>query len=116
MPEVQEYETADGGSPFGRWFFRLEPRAAARVTRVITKLEAGLRPDVKGVGEGVFEARVDYGPGYRVYFGVDGVTLVILLGGGSKQGQQHDITEAQCAWAAYKARKKERTRHHGTYP
>lgn len=116
MPETLQYETQDGNCPFRKWFYRLEPRAAVRARRVVAKLELGLRPDVKSVGEGVMEARIDYGPGYRVYFGLDGVTLVILLGGGDKRTQQQDIQEAQTAWADYKARKKERTKDHGTHP
>jgi len=68
MVEVQQYETQDGDCPFRRWFYRLEARAAARVRRVTAKLEAGLRPDVKGVGEEVMETRIDYGPGYPTGF------------------------------------------------
>lgn len=115
MPDAVQYVTLDGLCAFQRWFFRLEPRAAARVTRVVAKLESGLRPDVKSVGQGVMEARIDYGPGYRVYFGLDGATLIILLGGGDKTTQQQDIQDAQAYWAGYKARKKE-TKDHGTYP
>ncbi len=70
MPEARQYETQDGNCPFRRWFIGLEARAAARITRAVTKFEGGLRPNVKGVGEGVMEARIDYGPGYRVYFGL----------------------------------------------
>ena len=116
MPTALEYQTSDGESPFHKWFFRLEARAAARVTRTVAKLEAGLRPDTKAVGEGVFEARIDFGPGYRVYFGLDGITLVILLGGGSKKTQQNDINAAQAAWADYKKRKEKRTEDNGTHP
>ena len=115
MPELREYETEDGVSPFGRWFYRLDPRAAARARRATLKLEAGLRPNVEPVGQGVFEAKIDFGPGYRVYFGLDGATLVILLGGGDKREQQKDIREAQERWANYKARKS-RGHSHGTHP
>lgn len=61
MPDVREYESADGLSPFGQWFDALEARAAAKVRRTTIKLEAGLRPDVKGVGQGVHEARINFG-------------------------------------------------------
>jgi putative addiction module killer protein len=61
---------------------------------------------VKGVGAGVFELKVDFGPGYRVYFGKDGIEIVILLGGGSKKRQQRDIAAAQGRWQDYKDRKK----------
>jgi putative addiction module killer protein len=105
VPDLLEYQTDDGRSPFNVWFWRLDARAAARVTRVMNKLEDGLRPDVKPVGEGVFESRIDFGPGYRVYFGLDGETLVILLGGGNKQSQSTDIILAKERWADYRARK-----------
>ena len=63
------------------WFRRLDATAAARVTMAIRRLELGNFSNVKGVGSGVFEFRIDFGPGYRVYFGKDGATIVILLGG-----------------------------------
>jgi putative addiction module killer protein len=83
--------------------------AAAKVTIVTARLLLGHVSNVKGVGFGVFELRIDFGPGYRVYFGRDGDALVILLGGGSKQRQQNDIAAAQTRWADYKRRKKEQT-------
>jgi phage-related protein len=61
--------------------------------------------NVKGVGSGVLEYRIDFGPGYRIYFGKDGDVLVILLGGGTKKGQQHDIAAAHARWKDYKQRK-----------
>lgn len=106
MVEVRQYEASDGTSAYARWFLRLETNAARRVNVTVAKLQAGLRPDVKGVGEGVMEARIDYGPGYRVYFAFDGIALIILLGGGDKRQQQRDIEEAKAAWTEYKARKK----------
>lgn len=107
MPDVKEYQDTNNQSPFGRWFWGLEARAAARVTKAIRKLELGLRPNVEPVGKGVFEAKIDYGPGYRVYFGLDGTTVVILLGGGDKKTQDSDIAEAQRRWADYKNRKEQ---------
>ena len=61
--------------------------------------------NVKGIGPGVFEYRVNFGPGYRVYFGKDGKSLVILLGGGTKKRQQKDIEDALGCWKDYKERK-----------
>ena len=63
--------------------------------------------NVKSVGGGVMELRMNFGPGFRAYFGRDGETLVILLGGGSKKNQKNDIAAAQQLWAEYKATKKE---------
>lgn len=105
MIDVREYTQDDGGSPFANWFNRLSAQAAAKVTTAVTRLAAGNFSNVKGVGSGVFECKIDFGPGYRVYFGNDGECLVILLGGGTKQRQQQDISAAVAAWRAYKRRK-----------
>jgi putative addiction module killer protein len=72
----------------------------------VTRIELGHLSNVKGVGAGVQEFRIDFGPGYRVYFGNDGDRLVILLAGGTKSRQQKDIATAQKRWADYKRRKK----------
>jgi putative addiction module killer protein len=69
-------------------------------------MENGNFSGAKAVGSGVHELRLDFGPGYRVYFGRDGERIVILLGGGSKQRQQTDIAAAQALWAEYKRRKR----------
>ena len=75
---------------------------SAKVTRAIVRLEQGNFSNVKSVGAGVFEYRIDFGPGYRVYFGQDGQTLVILLTGGTKKRQQRDIDAAHAYWQDYK--------------
>ena len=80
-------------------------QAAAKVATALTRLTAGNFSNVKGVGSGVFEYRIDFGPGYRVYFGKDGERLVILLGGGTKKRQQQDISAATANWLDYKRRK-----------
>jgi len=104
--DVREYLTADGESPFGEWFADLDAQAAAKVTIAIARIGQGNLSNVKGVGSSVFEFRIDYGPGYRVYFGKDGETIMILLAGGTKQRQQRDIEAAQARWQNYKDRKK----------
>ncbi len=63
--------------------------------------------NVQGVGGGVYECKINFGPGYRVYFGKDGEQIVILLGGGTKQRQQNDISLALDRWEDYKQRKKQ---------
>jgi putative addiction module killer protein len=103
--EIREYVDRRGASPFGRWFNLLSPVAAAKVTTALVRIEAGNFSNVKGVGKGVYEYKVDFGPGYRVYFGKDGNRLVILLGGGTKKRQSMDIETAQLQWAQYKERK-----------
>jgi putative addiction module killer protein len=105
--QVLEYLDPAGRSPFARWFGGLDPQTAAKVTIGLTRLGQGNLSNAKGVGGGVLEYRIDFGPGYRVYFGRDGDALVIVLGGGTKQRQQRDIATAQARWIDYKRRKKE---------
>ena len=76
------------------------------MTIAVVRIEAGNLSNVKTVGGGVMEYRVNWGPGYRIYFGRDGDRLVILLAGGTKRRQQKDIEDAQDRWADYKQRKK----------
>ena len=103
---VLEYLTPKGDSPFGAWFDALDSQAAAKVTIALIRIGQGNFSNVKGVGAGVFEYRIDFGPGYRVYFGKDGEAIVILLAGGTKKRQQRDIEGAQARWQDYKDRKK----------
>lgn len=102
---VREYQTEAGKSPFGDWFTRLDAQTAAKVAVAIIRLEAGNFSNVKTVGAGVFEYRLNFGPGYRIYFARDGERIIILLAGGTKRRQQKDIESAQARWADYKARK-----------
>ena len=102
MPEIRYYVAPGGRQPFAEWFAELESVARAKVTRAIARLEQGNVSNVKSVGEGVLEYRIDFGPGYRVYFGRDGETLVILLTGGTKKRQQRDIEAAHGFWRHYK--------------
>lgn len=106
MVEIKEYLDNQGNSPFAKWFNRLNAIAAAKVSTGIYRLESGNFSNVKGVGGGVFEYKIDFGPGYRVYFGKDGDQLVILLVGGTKQRQDADIKAAHLYWQDYKKRKK----------
>jgi putative addiction module killer protein len=71
----------------------------------VTRISLGNFSNVEGVGSGVFEYKLDVGPGYRIYFGKDGATLVILLGGGTKGRQPRDIKAALANWQDYKRRK-----------
>ena len=107
MPSVRvlEYLDARGRSPYAAWFDNLSVNAAAKVAATLYRLEAGNSSNVKGVGKGVFERRIDFGPGYRIYFGKDGETVLILLGGSSKQRQREAIAKAQALWTDYKRRK-----------
>jgi putative addiction module killer protein len=110
VPQLLEHVNAAGVSPFARWREKLDATARARITLAVFRLEAGNFSAAKGVGAGVFELRLDFGPGYRVYFGKDGEQLVILLGGGTKKRQQNDIEAAQALWQEYKRTKEKRRR------
>lgn len=103
---IEEYLDADGHSPFGLWFDALNAVAAARVTIALARAAQGNLANAKSVGGGVSEIRLDFGPGYRIYFGRDGMTLIVLLAGGTKKRQQRDIEAAQERWATYKRRKR----------
>ena len=98
---VREYETADGEVPFRGWLATLDRATRARVQARVLRFETGKLGDYKGVGGGVQEARVMFGPGYRIYCGQDGATLVLLLVGGSKATQAKDIRRAQQYWRDY---------------
>lgn len=104
--KVVEYLEPDSASPFSKWFDQLDPAAAAKVTTALYRMEQGNLSNVKPVGQGVAEYRIDFGPGYRLYIGQRGKTLIILLGGGTKKGQSTDIRLAQQRWRDYKARSK----------
>jgi putative addiction module killer protein len=106
IPQIRYYVAADGRQPFAEWFAELESVARAKVTRGIVRLEQGNFSSVKSVGAGVFEYRIDFGPGYRVYFGQDDPALVILLTGGTKKRQQRDIDAAHGYWQDYKQAKR----------
>jgi putative addiction module killer protein len=76
--------------------------ARAKVVRALVRMEQGNLSNVKSIGEGLLEYRIDFGPGYRVYFGRDGEVLVILLTGGTKKRQQRDIEAAKEYWRDYR--------------
>jgi len=102
---VLEYLDAQGRSPYAKWFDGLNAPAAAKVSVALYRIAEGNFSSVKGVGGGVFERRIDSGPGFRIYFGKDGETVVILLGGSTKQRQQEAIEAAKARWADYRRRK-----------
>lgn len=107
MSEIRVLEYLDplGRSGFGAWFKGLNAVASAKVAAALYQLAAGNWSNVKGVGAGVFERKIDAGPGYRMYFGKDGDRLVILLGGSTKQRQHHAIETAIERWVDYRRRK-----------
>jgi putative addiction module killer protein len=108
VTELRFYLDSLGKSPFEQWFGDLDAQAAAKVTVALVRMELGNFSNAKPVGEGVLEYRIDWGPGYRVYFGRDGDVLVILLTGGTKKRQQRDIDAAKALWTDYKQRRPKR--------
>jgi putative addiction module killer protein len=107
MITIREYIDPKGRSSYARWFNRLNAAAAAKVTTALVRMEQGNFSTTKGAGEGILECRIDFGPGYRIYFGRDGDALVILLGGGTKKRQKKDIENAKKLWKEYKRRKRQ---------
>jgi putative addiction module killer protein len=106
MMKVVEYLDSAGVSPFAVWFSRIDATMAAKVTTAIVRMELGNLSNVKALGGGLAEYRIDWGPGIRIYLGRDGDELVILLAGGTKRRQQADIESATLRWQDYKQRKK----------
>jgi putative addiction module killer protein len=104
--ELIAYETEAGRVPFNEWLESLDRVARARVGVAIKRLESGNLSSTKSVGSGVFEFRIDFGPGYRIYFGQDGQEIVLLLTGGDKPRQQRDIDAAIILWNQYKLGKR----------
>ena len=105
---LRVFVRSDGKTPFLDWLGKLrDQRAEQRIDSRLNRLRLGNPGDSSGVGEGVCELRLDYGPGYRVYFGPVGDTIVILLIGGDKSTQADNIKKAKEYWKEYKQEKKD---------
>ena len=98
---VREFITSDGRNPFREWIAALDVTIRARVQVRILRFESGNLGDHKPVGNGVWEARMPFGSGYRLYFGMDGIKIIVLLVGGDKSSQNKDIKLAQRYWCEY---------------
>ncbi|MBI2927277.1 MAG: type II toxin-antitoxin system RelE/ParE family toxin [Verrucomicrobia bacterium] len=99
---VQRLVLPNGNVPFDDWFESLnDAKARARVDARLARVRAGNLGDHKALGEGVFELRIDWGPGLRIYFGRRGQEFIALLGGGDKSTQSRDIRRAQQLWREY---------------
>ncbi len=105
MLELRYYLASDGKCPFENWFADLNAAAAVKVAVALARLEQGNVSNTKAIGGAVLEYRIDWGPGYRVYFGRGGDALVILLTGGAKRRQQKDIDTAKACWVDYTRRR-----------
>lgn len=105
MYQVEHYLNPEGRDPFADWLASLADRRARAFTVVrVGRMEAGALGDCKPVGEGVWEARIDYGPGYRVYYARAGSRLILLLTGGDKRRQKADIACAVDYWNDWQKR------------
>jgi len=101
---VVELLLEDGSSPYADWFATLDPVAAAKITVAKVRIEQGNLSNAEWF-RGIGEYKIDWGPGYRVYLARDGMTIIILLGGGTKKRQQKDIDRAVKLLESYKRRK-----------
>ena len=100
--EIREYLTPSGRNPFREWLHSLRDiKARAQIRVRLNRMRLGNFGDSKALGGGVHELRVDFGPGYRVYFGRTGRPIVLLLCGGAKGSQDRDIVQAKEHWADY---------------
>jgi putative addiction module killer protein len=99
------YNTPGGRIPFEDWVRGLrDVQARARIRARLARVRLGNMGDAHTVGEGVWELRIDYGPGYRVYYARSGIATLLLLGGGDKTTQERDIRQAQASWREYQER------------
>lgn len=93
----------DGSDPFGEWLGKLrDVSAIGRIQIRLDRMEEGNFGDHRSIGDGVFELRIDYGPGYRVYYALDGLTVIVVLLGGDKKSQDNDASLARAYWKDYK--------------
>ncbi len=104
--DVQYFVKADGRIPFKDWVKNCDAKVRTIIYSRFTRLERGLLGDHKALGHKLYELRIHFGPGYRIYFGEDGPVMLLILCGGNKSSQNNDILKAQNFWADYHRRKK----------
>lgn len=104
--EVREYLTETEASPFSKWFLKVHSQAAAKIAVAITRMELGNLSNCKSLGGGLWENKLAFGPGYRIYFGKEGSEIIILLAAGTKGTQSRDIVKAKKYWHDYKKRRR----------
>ena len=109
MIEVRELILKDGSSPYADWFDTLSANVAAKVTTAKVRMELGNLSNIDWF-RGIGEYKIDFGPGWRIYLAKEGNQLIILLGGGSKKGQQKDIDRAIDLWEKHKRQRTDKKR------
>ena len=103
LKTIVEYIDSKGRNPFRSWLLSIkDKRTRAIIDARLTRVRLGNLGHTRSVGQGVMELKIDFGPGYRVYFGEDGDTIIVLLMGGSKKTQSTDINVAKESWIDYK--------------
>jgi len=106
MYSVKHYVDSQGKDPYQEWFDDLKDlKAQARISARVLRLQMGLFGDGRAVGDGVWELKIDWGPGYRVYYAIDGGKVVVLCEGGDKRTQQTDIRRAIRRWQEWQVRR-----------
>lgn len=101
--QILIYQTPERRLPYVEWFNALaDPVAQQKIDARLATVRAGSLGKTRSLDDGVHELKIDYGPGYRVYFAFDGMSIVLLLCGGDKRSQARDIRGAKQYWAAYK--------------
>lgn len=104
MKEVRLFQTRSGREPFAEWIESLNDyKTIRRIQKRLLKLEEGHYGDTRALGDGLFELKFFFGPGYRVYFGEDGDSIVVLLAGGDKGSQQRDIERVRIYWKEHQS-------------
>src|SRR4030065_1069630 len=101
---IEYYLTATNKKPFKEWVDGLDSVTRAKIRIRLDRVRLGNLGKNRHVGEGVYELKIDYGPGYRVYYALNGKTVVLLLLGGDKSTQKKDIVQAKIYWTDYKRR------------
>ncbi len=106
--EIRQYITAEDKIPFDEWINSLRDiRAKARIEQRLERLSLGNLGDYKPIGDGTYELRIDYGNGYRIYFGQIGLVVILLLCGGDKSTQNRDIRKAKEYWQDFRRQNNE---------
>ncbi|MGL5873898.1 MAG: type II toxin-antitoxin system RelE/ParE family toxin [Xenococcaceae cyanobacterium] len=101
--QIRLLETDEGTVPFKEWYFSLKDKVTkVRIRRRLDRLELGNFGDTESIGEGIYELRIHFGAGYRVYFARVENVIIVLLGGGIKKTQSKDIAKAKKLWRKYK--------------
>lgn len=101
--EIEYYLLPNGNSPFQEWYKALKSeKIKAVVLKRLARVRLGNLGEYRSVRDGVYEFKIDFGPGYRIYFGQEGTKLIILLCAGEKRTQQKDIRKAHEYWEGYR--------------